>query len=171
MGGSTNLRQFLKQLAQGRGWLAVIEEPILDGAGRVDVSLTMGEIRIACEVSVTSTCDQELGNIEKCFEAEFDQVIVVAPKRQHLNTLRKFVIPHLDPDICDKVHFILLEAVLDCLDELTPPQADTEETVRGYKVSTTYQALSKKEAQQRRLAIATIVGRSLNQLKERDGPA
>ena len=63
------LQQLIKQLAEERGFRATIEETILDGAGRVDVSLVCDEIRVACQVSVTTTKDWELGGIEKCFAA------------------------------------------------------------------------------------------------------
>jgi len=68
------LQSLLKHIAQEQGYRAVIEEPTSDG-GRVDVGLEQDGIRIACEISVTSTSEQEIGNIEKCLRAGYDQIV------------------------------------------------------------------------------------------------
>jgi hypothetical protein len=47
----------------------VVEEPTPDGKGSVDVALERAGWRLACEISVTSTVEQEVGNIEKCLTA------------------------------------------------------------------------------------------------------
>src|SRR3546814_13562556 len=79
---TTLFRSLLKQVAQERGYHTTIEEPILDGAGRVDVSLSKGDMRTGCEISVTSARDQELGNVEKCLAAGYDKVILVSPSSE-----------------------------------------------------------------------------------------
>lgn len=72
------LAQLVKQLAEERSFKASIEEPILDGAGRVDVHLSQGERKIAVEISVTTGRDWELQNVEKCLSAGYEEVLVVS---------------------------------------------------------------------------------------------
>jgi hypothetical protein len=65
------LQQLLKQVGEDRGFRATIEQQITGGAGSVDISLERDGKRIACEISVTSTSEQELGNVRKCLAAEY----------------------------------------------------------------------------------------------------
>lgn len=54
------------------------EKSVLDGAGSVDVSLARDGIKIACEVSITSTAAWEAKNVRKCLQAGYDRVWVIA---------------------------------------------------------------------------------------------
>ena|GEM_PF-1404235 len=65
-------------VARDLGFKAQIEKPVLDGAGMVDVSLERNGIKIACEVSITSTAAWEAKNVSKCLQAGYDRVWVVA---------------------------------------------------------------------------------------------
>lgn len=158
------LQQLVKQIAEERGYRAVIEETILDGAGRVDVSLSRAGTRIACEVSVTSTQDQELGNVEKCLAAGYDQVILLSPERRQLNLMRKFLGPNFEPEISARVHFLLPEEFLAHLDSLGKATETSTDTVRGYKVTVTRTHLSEAEAQMRRQTVAQVMARSLRRM-------
>jgi hypothetical protein len=153
-------QQLFKQLAEERGFRASIEEPVLGGTGRVDVAITAGTRRIACEISVTSTRDQELGNIEKCLAAGYDQVALVASEQRYLTTMRKLAAGHLEPEVVERVRFFLAEEFIGYLDELKGQQP-TEETVRGYKVKVTRRPIDPAEAEERKRAIAGVIARSL----------
>lgn len=65
-------------VARDLGFKALIEKPVLAGAGVVDVSLERSGIKIACEVSITSTAAWEAKNVSKCLQAGYDHVWVVA---------------------------------------------------------------------------------------------
>ena len=160
------LQQFVKTAAHDRGFKATIEEPILDGAGRVDVSLVRDDRRIACEISVTTTREQELENIEKCLAAGYEHVILVSAQERHVATLQKFIVPRLEPDEAERVFFLTPDAVLVHLDTLVGTTAVTEETIRGYKVKVSKQALSPDEAAARRRAIAEVIAKSVAKAKE-----
>ena len=159
------LQHFIKQLAEDRGFRASIEESILAGAGRVDVSLVRGELRIACEISVTTNRDQELGNIEKCIAAGYAQVILVGNNERHIKSLGKFIEENLDESEQGKVRYATPENFIEYLDSLGVPQP-TEQTVRGYKVRTVQQVLDPKEADARRKAVAGVIARSLKTTKD-----
>ena len=153
------LQQIVKQAAEERGFRATIEETILEGAGRVDVSLLRGGRRIACEISVTTA-------IEKCLAAGYEQVILVSSQERHLRTLRKFIVPELELDVAERVFFLMPEEVLAHLDGLAGETEVTEETIRGYKVKVTRQALNPEEAEARRRAIGRVIAKSLTKARE-----
>jgi len=74
----------VKRWGESEGYRVTIEEPTPGGKGSVDVALRRDDFSIACEISVTSTVDQEVGNVLKCLEAGFHEVAVLALKRPHL---------------------------------------------------------------------------------------
>ena len=166
-GGSQHkyLQHLVKNIAEERGFRATIEEPILDGAGSVDVSLMRGDVRIACEISVTTNRDQELGNIEKCLDAGYTRLVLIGRNDRHAKTLEKFIEENLDEGHQGKVHYTTPEQFLDYINSLTAPPP-TEQTVRGYKVRTIQKVLDPKEADTRRKAVAEVITRSLKRRQE-----
>ena len=160
------LQHLFKQLAEERGFRASIEETILNGAGRVDVSLVRGASRIACEISVTTNQDQELGNVEKCLAAGYTEVVLVGSNERHIKALAKFVEENLDESAQGKVRYIVPERLTEYLDSLGAIPQPTEQTVRGYKVRTVQQVVDPKEADARRQAIAEVIARSLKRSKD-----
>ncbi len=160
------VQQLLTQAAQERGFRATIEEPILDGAGRVDISLEAGGRRIACEISVTTTRDQELGNIEKCLDAGYDEVFLISSQKRHVAGLKKFIVPELEESERDKIRFLTVDEFLAFLDEASASPGTTEGTVRGYRVRVTRKMVSEEEAKARREAINQVIAKSLRQMKE-----
>lgn len=155
------LQHLIKQLAEERGFLASIEEQILNGAGSIDVSLSRENLRIACEISVTTNRDQELGNIEKCIAAGYTRILLVGSSERHLKTLAKFIEANLDESHRGKVEFAVPEKLIDFLESLGPPVQSSGQTVRGYKVRTVHQPLDPHEADARRRAIAEVIARSV----------
>lgn len=160
------LQHLIKQLAEERGFRATIEETILDGAGRVDVSLVREKIRVACQVSVTTTKDWELGGIEKCFAAGYTEVVLISGTERHIKKLSKFVEENLDPKDQGRVRYITAEGIIEFLDSLgkfTP----TEQVVRGYKVRTVQQVTDSEDAASRRKAVSEVIARSLQKGKDK----
>lgn len=160
------LQHLIKQLAEERKFRASIEETILDGAGRVDVSLIRGERRIACEISVTTNQDHELGNIEKCLAAGYSEVVLVGSNERHIKALAKFITANLDESQQGKVRYVVPEGLMEYLDSVGEPTEPTEQMVRGYKVRTVQQVVDPKEADGRRQAIAEVIARSLSRAKK-----
>ena len=163
------LQQLVMRAGQEHGYHAVIEREILDGAGRVDVSLEQGDITIAFEISVSSPPEQELHNAEKCLAAGYDQVVIVGATSKHLTAVRKYVMAHLDEVHHDRVSFVFADAVVPHIEELAAEMATKEETIRGYRVRVKHKAQSPEEQAARRQSIAGVIRRSLKHLKD-DGP-
>lgn len=156
------LAHLVKQLAEEREFKAAIEEPILGGAGRVDVHLSRGERKIAVEISVTTGKDWELQNVEKCLAAGYEEILVISTNARHLKSLARFIPENLDESMQDKVRFFSPEDLIEYLDQgASTTSATTESTVRGYKVKVTRQALSPADIAERRSAVAQVIARSL----------
>jgi len=81
------LQDFVKRMAESKGFRAVIEEPVLNGTGSIDVALFKGDQKVACEISVSSTLEQERGNVAKCREAGYESIIVIAPEAKDIRKL------------------------------------------------------------------------------------
>ena len=159
------LQQLLKGLAEERGFRAVIEEEILNGAGRADVSLTRDQLRIAFEISVTTRNDQELQNMEKCLAAGYAQVALIATDRKHLSSMERFINASLNASERERVRYLLPDAIAAYLDEFGIGALPAPEVVRGYKVKVTRRGLTEAETLARRQAIAGVLARSLRTLR------
>jgi hypothetical protein len=158
------IQNLVKQFAVDRNFRAVIEQDILDGTGRVDVALKRDELSIACEISITTTGEQELGNVEKCLIAGFEEVLVISPDPKHLKRIKSYVQKHLETDYKDRVRFLSTEGVIAHLDQFEASSASREETVRGYKVKVTHKRVDPLEREERRKEISKVISRSLKRI-------
>lgn len=154
------LQNLIKEFAISKGYHAVIEEEILAGAGRVDVSLALKGEKIACEISITTGRDHEFGNIEKCLGAGYGRIVFVSSDARHLAAMEKLADHHFEEEDRAKLHFASPE---DAIGLLARWCGDAEvKTVRGYKVRTTVEAGDPTEQGRRRATVASIVAKSLN---------
>lgn len=159
------LQELIKTSAEDRGYRAVIEEPILDGAGRVDVALSKGKRRIACEISVTTSAEHELQNVEKCIAAGYSEVILAIADERQRKSLKAFMEGNLDEKAIQAVRYFLPEEVLAYLDGEGAAGEAVEQVVRGYRVKVTQTTIDPLEAQARREGIAGIIARSLKRAR------
>jgi hypothetical protein len=160
------LQQFIKQYAEGLGYRASIEECVLGRRG-VDVALTKGDVRIACEICITTETDHELGNVQKCLEAGFDHVVVVTKNTKRLERLKEVIGPRLAPAERERVQFLTPDSLFAFIQELEIRDLNTEQTVRGYKVRTIRHRLDHDESQSRREAVTQVVAKAMKRLDER----
>jgi hypothetical protein len=152
------LQHFIKGLAENHGWRAVIEEPILEGTGRIDVLLSRSGRRIACEISVTTSRDHELGNVEKCIAAGHTEIVLLSGSDRQRQMLQRYITAALEEAERDKVKYLLPDEMVEYLQSQEPP---TEQTVRGYRVKVSRKAVDVEEAEARRKTIAAVIARSL----------
>lgn len=151
------LQQLIKRIAEDRGYRATIECPILGGAGSVDVSLERESQKIACEISVTTTNEQELGNIQKCLASGYATVIALASDAKALRKLRTAAEAALSTETLSHVRFLSPEEFIAYIDEVAAAEASSEGNVRGYKVKVNYKPVSEADAEARRKAISNIL--------------
>ena len=156
----TYLQNLIKEFAIAQGFHAVIEESVLDGAGSVDVSLSLNNRKIACEISVTTGRDHELQNIEKCLAADYADVLFVSADARHLKAMEVLTKERLEEEHHGKVHFCDPEAALAFIEAAAGTGA-SQETVRGYRETVKRATLDPDEAARRRSAVAAVIARSL----------
>jgi len=157
------LEHLIKELGEERGFRVTLEEPIHDGAGRVDAVLVRGGVQLAFEISVTTTKDHELGNIEKCLALAYTHVVMLASHKKHQTSLQRFISEALDDADKKRVSFLLPEDLPGFLDGYPISQAPAERTVKGYTVRSRVKETDPTEALARRKAIAQVVARSLQE--------
>lgn len=155
------IEHLIRELGEERGFRATVEEPVHDGAGRVDVVLRRGEVALAFEISVTTTRDHELENIEKCLSLPFTHVAMVASHSRHLKSLSMHIGKALEDDERTRVSFLLPEDLPDFLGGYPEAQGPKEKTVKGYTVRSRVAQAGPAEAMARRRAIAAVVARSI----------
>jgi hypothetical protein len=161
------LQQLIKQWAEGLGYRATIEAPILGGQGSVDVSLEKPHRSIACLVSVTTSDRWELASIRKCLEAKAHLVALVCPDGKHLSKLRSGIEPDLSDEERQRVRFFLPEELFAHVQELELKDLEQERTTRGYKVKTKYKPLDATDSDERRNAISEVVARSIKRSRDK----
>jgi len=160
------LQTLIKKMAEQRGYKAVIEEPIPDGLGRVDVGLERDGNKLAIEISVTTGDTQELHNIEKCIKAGYDPIIVCSSKKKNLEAIRKTIVDKLPIEEQRKMLFFEPDELFLYLDEQTAKEVSREERVKGYRVKVQYQAVSDADKKMKREAVAQVIGQALRRLKK-----
>ena len=159
----TYLQELVKRWGEEKGFRAVVEEAIPGGKESIDVALYRGDIRIACEITVTTPLAYEVGNVEKCLAAGFQEVAVVSLKVGRLEKLDKLLSAALPPDRYRRVHLLTLEDLLVWLSGHGAQEA--VETVGGYKVKVRYQV--PQNARSKR--VAEILARSMSRLQKEEG--
>ena len=128
------------------------------------MSLSLGETKVAVEISVTTSPDHELANVRKCIEAGYNQVFVVSPERKHLQKLKKLIGDALEDE--DRMVFLLPEEIIDHLDRIAAQGAGTEQKVKVYTVKVQYQPAG-KDAQAKREAIAKVIAGAIRRMKDK----
>ncbi|MCI0558462.1 MAG: type IV secretion system DNA-binding domain-containing protein [Nitrososphaera sp.] len=157
------LQGLVKQAGEAQGYRAVIEKEILNGQGKVDVSLERDDETIACEISVTSTPEQELENVRKCLKADYRKVVVLASRAKRLKIMRDHLSPNIESHI-ENVLFFLPDAFVQYITEKGATKAQTEKTVRGYKVKVRYSAVDQEEQSARKQAVAKVIAGSVRRI-------
>lgn len=162
------LQHLVKRWAEAHGWRATIEEGILDGLGNVDVAMRKGDRSVACEITITTTPEHELGNVQKCLAAGFERVILVSTKKNMLNKVRSLAKESLSENEFAHVGFGTPEEVFALLEAFDAEAATTEETVKGYKVKVEYKPVGEGEKRARRQAVSQVIAKALKRLKGKD---
>lgn len=139
------LQMLIKRMAESRGYVAKLEEPIPGTQERVDVSLEKNGKRIAVEVCVSTEATWEVHNIQKCQIAGYDRVVSCSNYEEVLKKIRQESIATLDPQLINSILFFQPEQFFDYLDDLSIQEAATETRVKGYRVKVDYTAVSGTE--------------------------
>ena len=112
------LQSVIARMGEIHGFAPEIEKE-LPGGGRVDVSLSSGAMKIACEVCVT-TDSYETANTRKCLEAGYDFVVTVVSNRKKIPSLRSRLSASVGAEFQDRIRVCDLPDLLAFLRGTSP---------------------------------------------------
>ncbi len=121
----------IKRWGETKGYRATVEKPILDGLGSVDVALEKEGSSVACEISVTSTVEQEVGNIQKCLVAGFEHVVLVSSDKKVLSETREAMVTLLSTDQMKRVRYLSPEQLFAFIESLAVKAASRQDALGG----------------------------------------
>jgi hypothetical protein len=153
-------------MGESKGYRVTIEKQIFGGLGNVDVFLERNGTSIACEISITSTAEYELGNIQKCLASGYEDIIVISSDKRILVHIADAALSHLSKEELAKVKFLTPSDFLPFLEQKDAADAGRKQTVRGYKVNVNYKALNETEKKARKQAIAKTILDAMKRMKD-----
>jgi hypothetical protein len=144
------IQKRIKEAAETLGFRSVIEKPVLDGQGSVDLWLERSGQIIACEISISTTIDHEIGNVVKCLKADVPKVAVICLDEERLRKIASAVAGSLGSELAARVEYFQPDPFIAFLKALTAPTpAPTETKYAGYKVKRSAPKLSAAEQKQK----------------------
>jgi hypothetical protein len=159
------LQELVRRWALSKGYKTTIEKEILDGLGSVDVALEKDGRSIACEISVTTSVDHEVGNVQKCLAAGFEHVVLLLTERKLMARARDAIHAAVGVAERPRVHVFLTEELFAFVETLEAHAAGRKEKVRGYTVKVDYQAVGEGDQKARKQAISQVILGALKKLK------
>jgi hypothetical protein len=158
------IQKRIKDAAEGMGFRSVIEKPVLDGQGSVDLWLERNGQSIACEISITTTIDHEVGNVAKCLKAGVPKVAVICLEDERLRKIAAAVSGSLGTEPAARVEYFQPDPFINYLKQLVPPTPSPSETqYGGYRVKRSMPKLSATEQQQKEDIAHRIMAESIRQ--------
>ncbi len=159
------LQNLITRWAHGMGWKADIEAPVLDGSGSgmVDIALEREGVRIACEITVTTSADHEIENLDKCLRAGFTHVAAVASDPKRLRKIEQLAAKKFSKTDRAKLHFFAPDDLFAFIEGIQAKMENKQVTVRGYTVNVSYQPTNAAMKESRKEAIANVF---LNRVKK-----
>ena len=144
------IQKRIKEAAEALGFRSVIEKPVLDGLGSVDLFLERTGQAIGCEISISTTIDHEVGNVAKCLKAGLPSVAVICLTEERLQKIRQAVSGSLGAEAAKRVEYFQPDPFIAHLKALQPPTPQPSEgEFNGYKIRRSIPKLSAKEQQQK----------------------
>ncbi|WP_395746698.1 type IV secretory system conjugative DNA transfer family protein [Prosthecobacter sp.] len=160
----------IRTVSEQMGFRAHLEMPVGAGRETVDVGLLRHDMRIACEISVTTTIDHEVGNVRKCLREDFNLVAVITADARRLRQIESAVSGCFENGEASKVRYFQPEAFITYLATLTPPPepeqiptapAPKESVRKGYKVKRVFTHLTQEERSAREAAALKLLAEEL----------
>jgi hypothetical protein len=146
------IQKRIKRAAEELGFRGVIEKQILDGQGSVDLLVERSGETIACEISISTTIDHEVGNVAKCFKAGFPKVAIICLEKERLRKIDAAVAGSLGAEMAARVMYSEPDQFITHLGTLAPRLPEVPpapEMRRGYKIKRSVTKLSPEDQKQR----------------------
>ena len=158
------IQRRIKKVAEEVGFKSTIEKEVLDGKGGVDLLLERSDHTVACEISITTTIDHEVGNVVKCLKAGFSNVAVICLDERHREKIRSAVSGSLGTEVATRVSYYHPDQFIAHLETLRLPVSKTTETAkmrRGFRVIRTSSKLAPEEQKQRENAAIRSIAEAM----------
>jgi isopenicillin N synthase-like dioxygenase len=153
------IQQRIKQAAEKLGFRSIIEKQIPEGS--VDLLLERPGQTFACEISITTTIDHEVGNVAKCLRVGFPTVAVICVDAERLRKIEAAVTSSIGPDVAARLIYCQPDEFIARLQALPPQVPKAPETRRGYKIKHTVKELTPEEQKQREEAAIKSIAEAM----------
>ena len=156
------IQQRIKQAAERLGFRSVIEKPVLDGQGSVDLWLERPGQSIACEISISTTIDHEVRNVIKCLKASVPKVAVICLEKERLQKIASAVSGSLGSESAAQVEYFQPDQFIAHL-KTVPAEIPKEQTTvrRGYKIKRVVSELSTEQQKEKEAAAIRAITDSM----------
>ena len=156
------IQQRIKQAAEELGFRSVIEKPVLDGQGSVDLWLERTGQTIACEISISTTIDHEVRNVAKCLKAGVPKVMVICLDEERLRKIGKAVSGSLGLELAARVEYFQPDQFIAYLKAI-PAEIPKEQTIvrRGYKIKRVISELSTEQQKEKEASAIRVIADSM----------
>jgi hypothetical protein len=144
------MQRRIKEAAESLGFRSVIEKQIAGSQQSVDLLLERGDQKIACEISVSTTIDHEVGNVRKCLKAGLLQIAIICVSADRLGKIAAAVSGSLGSKAASGISYFQPDQFIAHLKALPSPlPQDSATTHHGYKVKRSAPKLTDEEQRQR----------------------
>jgi len=156
------IQKRVKQAAEELGFRSVIEKPVLDGQGSVDLWLERLGQTIACEISISTTIDHEVRNVVKCLKAGVPKVAVICLDEERLRKIANAVSGSLGTESAAQVEYFQPNQFIAYLKTI-PVEIPKEQTIvrRGYKIKRVVSQLSTEQQKVKEVAAIRTIADSM----------
>jgi len=157
------IQKRIKEAADALGFRSVIEKPVLDGLGSVDLFLERGDQAIACEISISTTIDHEVGNVAKCLKAGVLKVAVICLDDERLGKIRNAVSGSLGSEAGAQVEYFQPDQFIEHLKTLPrdPVKTAAADMLLGYKIKRSMPGLTAEERKQKEDVTIHLIAKTM----------
>jgi len=141
-----HFQEMIKEQAKLFGWKAKIEERISRSLETVDVGLRKEDVRVAVEISATSTAEQEVQNIRKCLDAGYDYIVSVCDDEKSLQSIKREVRKSFISREKERIKVFTPEQVKEYLSSLNSIGIVSEKGIVSGQIKKEKELLDTKEA-------------------------
>lgn len=166
--GDQNLQKLVQKLGETNGFRVTVNQQVPGGHTSVDVVLERDGWRLACEISVTSNLEQEIGSIRKCLASGFHEVAMVLPNQRQARKLENALSNTLTKEELARVKLLAPEELPGYVEGIETLVAEREETILGYRVKVRYVRTNPADEARRQKALVRVFAESL--LRRRIAP-
>jgi hypothetical protein len=99
------IKELIRAQAEPLDYSVSFEELVASSQGRADVVLRRGNRSIACEITVTTPVEYEVGNLTKCLNGNFGHIAAISRNRKKLEHIQQLLAPAATPEQMARVGF------------------------------------------------------------------